>query len=429
MPTNIKSLRAEAARIAAEMRRIHTGAEAEDRALSEAEEAEWGRLSAQFDQIEGRLLRGQRVGELEERSGSRTASLLDTRPDDQEQQDSGWRDERGNEVRVLSPKASLRSAVRGTYDEAEWRGLSFGGFCRSLLNGPKTDVERRALAGGTGSSGGFTVPEPLAAEAIDRMRAQAVCMTAGASTVLMDSATLAMARLESDPTATWRTENSSITDADVTFGKVTFTARTLTAMVKASRELVQDSANMGPMLANAFGRALAIEVDRVALVGSGTPPEPRGLANTSGVLEVSMGENGAALPDFEQLMDLRLALHNANAPAPTAWILAPRTWKTIGSFVDLEGRWAGPPPYLENPTFLATTSVPVDQTQGTSDDCSSVYAGYFPNMMFGIRMALEIRALDQTFAGSGQIAFLAMMRADVQLAQPASFGRLVGIRP
>ena len=79
--------------------------------------------------------------------------------------------------------------------------------------------------------------------------------------------------------------------------------------------------------------------------------------------------------------------------------------------------------------MLSTTSVPIDQTPGTSSDCSTVVLGDFTQCIMGIRQELVIQRLDQTFAGNLQIGFLAYLRADVGFAQPNAFTKIIGIKP
>ena len=46
--------------------------------------------------------------------------------------------------------------ARGQLDGAhEMRGVTFGRYVRALVLGPQNDAERRALAGGTDSAGGY----------------------------------------------------------------------------------------------------------------------------------------------------------------------------------------------------------------------------------------------------------------------------------
>ena len=136
-------------------------------------------------------------------------------------------------------------ARREYHQDAEtYRGLSAGRFLRAMVLGATNDLERRALAGGTDSAGGFTVPTVLSAELIDLMRAASVASRAGARTVPLTSDLNVVARLATDPTPAWRQENAAITEADPTFDAVTFTPQSLAVLVKVSRELLEDSINL-----------------------------------------------------------------------------------------------------------------------------------------------------------------------------------------
>jgi HK97 family phage major capsid protein len=49
--------------------------------------------------------------------------------------------------------------------------------------------------------------------------------------------------------------------------------------------------------------------------------------------------------------------------------------------------------------------------------------------LLGIRTALRVRVLEERYADFGPVAFVADLRADVQLSQPAAFNVITGIRP
>src|SRR5829696_4790600 len=143
----------------------------------------------------------------------------------------------------------------------------------------------RALSVGTLTAGGHLVPAPLSSRLIDLARAQTRVFQAGAITVPMTSTTLKLARLTGEGTPGWKTENSAITaNADLVFDSVTFTARTLTRVITMSVELLEDSdPSANDVIARSFAGQLAVELDRAALRGTGTPPEPRGILNQTGV--------------------------------------------------------------------------------------------------------------------------------------------------
>ncbi len=199
--------------------------------------------------------------------------------------------------------------------------LSFDRYLRGLATGNWDGAEHeRALSEGTLTAGGHLVPTPLSARVIDLARNQTRVFQAGAITVPMASQTLKLARLTGEGTPAWKTENAAITDADMTFDSVTFTARTLVRLVKLSVELFEDAdPSSEDVIARAFASQLALELDRVALRGTGTAPEPRGVLNTSGVTITTHGANGANITNYDWLLDAAGAvLANNSNRMPTS---------------------------------------------------------------------------------------------------------------
>ncbi|WP_296503558.1 phage major capsid protein, partial [Phenylobacterium sp.] len=76
-----------------------------------------------------------------------------------------------------------------------------------------------------------------------------------------------------------------------------------------------------------------------------------------------------------------------------------------------------------------TTSVPINQTQGTSTDCSSILVGDFSRAILGLRQELRIQVLNEAFMGSLQVGFIAHLRADVAFERADAFCRITGVRP
>lgn len=334
---------------------------------------------------------------------------------------TGWSDQNGKAVRVLRNTDRL--------SETECRGISLGDVTRAMITGARTDAERRALAEGTNSAGGYTVPTPLATWFIDRLRAQSVAVRAGAMTVPMDSQTLAIARLETDPTIGWRAENATVASGDPTFGRVLLTAKSLAGIVKISRELLMDTANAGAMIEQALAKAMALEIDRAALWGDGTSNAPTGVANTAGINTVSMGTNGAALTTYGKLFDAIYEMQLDNAADPSAMVMHPRTNLTLAKFEDSVGNPRGIPEMIARIPRLVTSAAPINQTKGTATNASSIVFGDFRQLFIGLRENITIQMLDQLYAADGQVALLVHARVDVQLAQPSAFSTLTGIIP
>ena len=332
-----------------------------------------------------------------------------------------WTDSKGNPVTVL--ENNQRMAKRHDL------GIGFGDYVRARVNGPRNDAESRALSEGTASEGGYTVPAPLAAEFIDKLRAKTVAIQAGARTVPMTSNTLAMARLDTDPTITWRAENALIDDSDPVFSAITLDAKTCAGLVKVSRELLSDSVNINEILQNAFVNVMARELDRVALWNDGVDGGPIGVAATSGINEVSMGTDGAIfIGGHDKLIETVYEMKLDNANDPTACIMHPRTERDLAKLKTGDGYPLPYPDYLANIPRYATTSASITETQGVTTTASSMLFGDFRELFIGIRDQVSITILKERYADYGQIGFLVWMRADVQLAHKASFARLKGIK-
>lgn len=333
----------------------------------------------------------------------------------------------------LAGDQSMRGFVRarGLVPEQERDGalLSLQKWLRGATLGDweGADAERRVFSGATPAAGGFLVPTVLSAEIIDLARNQARVIQAGGRVYPMAARTLNVARWEGDPSAAWRNENAAIPTSDPVVGQVQLVAKSLASQVVVSRELLEDAENVDGELSRAFAAAIALEIDRAALYGSGTDPEPLGIANTAGILTASMGASGAPLADFDPLVDAVGSLRDNNEN-PSAFIFAPRTGREIGKLKDSTNQPLRVPPYIADLPRLETNQVPTNLTVGANSDCSDVFTGDFSQVFIGTRTQLSIQVLVEAYAATGQIGFIAWWRGDVAVAREKAFHVLGGVR-
>jgi HK97 family phage major capsid protein len=267
----------------------------------------------------------------------------------------------------------------------------------------------------------------LAADVIDLARNATRVMQAGAVTVPMTSQTLKYPRLTGEGSPAWHAEHAQINDADLVFDSITFTARALTRLVRISMEMVEDAPEQAEgVIARSFAEQIALELDRVALRGSGTAPEPRGVLNISGVTITTHGANGAAIANYDFWLDAVGAVRNANFE-PNAHLQAPRSSTSLSKLKETSTLAYLAPPANMLP-MLATKQIPVNLTVGTSTDCSEVYTADWSQLLISVRTELRILPLRERYADFGQYGFLAWFRADVQLAQPSAFVVDTGVR-
>ena len=316
-------------------------------------------------------------------------------------------------------KMTTWAKARGAEDYAD---LSLGRYLRSMAIGAKTDTERRALSEGTDSAGGFTVPTILSSQLIDALRAASVVQAAGAQTVPLTSDNQSIAKVASDPTPAFRNESASIGEAEPTFSTVTFTPRSLAVLVKCSRELLDDSLNIATALPNIITSAMAAEMDRVALEGTGVAPQPTGLRLQSGIGETALN---AALTSYAPLITAQTGILTANGGPVNAIIMHPRDAGTLAGLTDTTNQPLNVPPAISRINMLTTSSIQTDAGSGNNE--SNMYLGNFSNLMIGVRNEIRVEVLRERFADTHQYAFVAHMRFDIAVSQAASFHKISGI--
>ncbi|MEX2650358.1 MAG: phage major capsid protein [Alphaproteobacteria bacterium] len=336
----------------------------------------------------------------------------------------------GRALRGLLPSEKLA-------DHAERAGprfdlADFGHALRAAVTGdwsPLRPEIRDTLREGVNTGGGFLVPDELSRLVIDLARAQSVVFQAGAITIPMTSDTLTIARLTADPVAAWVGENATIPDAEPTFGAGTLVARKLGILCKASNEVLDDAVNLGDIIVNSMASAAALELDRAVLYGI-TQPDSTGIRDFTGVGEVSMGTNGAALDDFSEPMDALQKIAAANGPVDNlVAVMHPRSWAALGKLEDSTGQPLRPPAAWERVRQLVSTQVPVTLTQGSSNVASDIIIGSWPEVMVAIRSALRIEISREAGAAfsDDQTWFRCILRAHWTLAHPGFFVRIVGV--
>lgn len=323
-------------------------------------------------------------------------------------------------------------------------GTPFVDAIKAMRQG-RFDVVRFQLAGkalseGTDSAGGYLVPVEHSNKLVEMLRARTAVRAAGATVIPMTSDTLQIPSQTGGATAYWVAENAQITASDQTWGQVQLQARKLAALTKLSSELFEDSdPGVEALVMADLARVLALEEDLKYLRGDGTGNTPTGLENITGVNvdTTTLGANGG-VPSFDNLADMLYALDADNVPAGgRAWIVHPRTVNTLRQIKDSDNKylWADPgapgdPPTLWGYPVYTTTSVPINETQGTSNDCSTITLGCWPEFVIGQRKALELRASDA--AGNAfeydQVFIRAIMRVDCNVRHAASFEVLKGVR-
>lgn len=442
--------------LVAKGRAIFDLAKKENREMTAAESADFDKYMDESDQIRNEIGgsgadkggdRSKRLADATRELGTRDGRRVDPgqiegSPDSREISDRGdapliFRNDKGEEVRGLRPSESIAMAPHEALpDGIRGDELNLGRLVKGLVtsNWRGAEAEKRSLGGSSDVLGGVIVPFPLAADVIDLARNNAVCFKAGAITIPMDSSTLKIGKLTSDPGIGWRPENSPGAFSDATFGSVTLSARTLMALCSASVEVVEDCTNLNTLLQDSLSKVLALELDRACLRGDGTASQPMGVRNNPGTQYFSVGTNGLLMGNgiYPAISNGVLAILNKNIQAKTV-IMPPRTWAEIDQLVNTLGDPLEAPDSYQNLQKLVTNQIPINLVHGSANTASEVYVGDFSKMLIGMRTELRIEV---TRAGGGstgsafqnlQTWVRAYLRADVVLSHQEAFYVIDGV--
>jgi HK97 family phage major capsid protein len=284
------------------------------------------------------------------------------------------------------------------------------------------------------ASGGYAVPSVLMPGILSAMTPASTILQAGGGIIDVSQTaakSFATAAIDAIPTAAWRNEAAAVAESSPTFRLIPGVPRSLAFFFKVSRELLADAPNMNEALRTVIAQSFARELDRTGLRGTGVAPQPKGILGTTGVNAVTNTANGASLATLAYanfLTAVQLILED-DAPMPPAAILSPRSRVVLGSLADTTTQPRLRPEILRNMQFLATSQIPNTLTEGTSNDCTEIYVGTFSYMSFIMRERPSIQLLTELYAGTGELAFLGHVRADVALMYPKAFATVVGVRP
>jgi len=281
----------------------------------------------------------------------------------------------------------------------------------------------RAMSTTVDGSGGFIVPEQAVAQIIQPLRSNVVCMKLGMRDQPgFPNAPVTIPRLSADITASWVAEGAPGSKSDATLANLKLRPRKLMALTDITNELLASAAPAADQLIIDSGREqFARAIDLAALVGTGNGEQPKGVANQTGVLTSTL-----AGPTYDQLVDMRAALRNANAlRGRPGWAISAVKFSAIEKIKDpndntqpLERRMlsAGPIDTLLGFPFEWTTQLP-------SSGANAAIFGDWTALMLARMGGLEIRVFDggDTNQTNDTSTVRLIMRCDIGVDQATSF--------
>ena len=269
-----------------------------------------------------------------------------------------------------------------------------------------------ALQVGTDSEGGYLVPdeyertlvEALEEENIFRQMAKVIKTSSGDRKIPV---------VASKGTASWIDEEGAYPESDDSFGQVSIGAYKLGTMIKVSEELLNDSVfDLQSYISREFARRIGAKEEEAFFTGDGKG-KPLGVLAATGGAETGVTAASATAVTADELMDLYYSLKSPYRKK-SVWVLNDSTIKAIRKLKDNNGQ------YLWQPSLVAgTPDMILGRPIKTSAYMPAIAAGAktiafgdFNYYWIADRQGRSFKRLNELFAATGQVGFLASQRVD-----------------
>ncbi|MFJ8791402.1 phage major capsid protein [Streptomyces sp. NPDC102462] len=384
------------ANIWSQMQEIQSRAETENRDALTAEEREtWDRMEAELTGLSSDIERMERAARMD--AVQRDQAVVTTAGGDSEgrdgDQDAAYRDAFGRFIR---------------------RGMSaLSNEQRELMLANHSEI--RAAATSPGSAGGYFIPTDTLNKITETMKVYGgllsevnVITTASGNTLNWPT---------NDDTANVGailTENTQVTEQDVTLGQKDLGAYTYTSkMIRASLALLQDSAfDTEGFIARKLGERIGRAVAAHLATGTGTN-QPEGLFTNA-----TAGKTGAAGQTTSIVYDDLIDLQHSVDPAyrgTARWATSDSGLKVIRKLKDDQGRplWepslqAGLPSTLLGAPVVVDNGIAAPAAGAASVGFGDLRAAYVARQVAGGQMM----RLEERYADYLQVGFLGFLRFD-----------------
>jgi HK97 family phage major capsid protein len=291
------------------------------------------------------------------------------------------------------------------YKNAFWKAM------RSKLS---FDVQN-ALQVGTESEGGYLVPDEFERTLVEALEEENVFRQI-ANVITTSSGDRKIPVVASKGTASWVDEEGQIPESDDSFAQVSIGAYKLATMIKVSEELLNDSVfNLEQYIARELARRIGAKEEEAFFIGDGSG-KPTGILANNGGGEVRVTAASAAAITLDEIMDLFYSLkspYRRNA----VFIMNDSTVKAIRKLKDNNGQYlwqpsvtAGTPDTILNRPVRTSAYMPA-----IAAGAKTIVFGDFSYYWVADRQGRVFKRLNELYAATGQVGFMATQRVDGKL--------------
>ena len=366
--------------------------------LSAEDDATYSRMEQELDDLTREIKRMERKDAIEAELNKPVASPLTAKP--------------------MSPndKDEKEGRASNTYKKSFWNAMRDKAARPAVMD---------ALKIGSDAEGGYLVPDEYEKTLIEGLEEENIFRKI-AKVINTSSGDRKIPVVATKGTASWVDEEGLITESDDTFGQVSIGAYKLGTLIKVSEELLNDSVfDLEDYISTEFARRIGSREEDAFFNGDGVG-KPTGIFNSTGGAEIGVTSASATAITADELIDLFYSL-KAPYRKNAVWVLNDATVKAIRKLKDNNGNYLWQPAITANTpdTILGKPVFTSSYVPTIGAGAKSIAFGDFTYYWVADRQARSFKRLNELYAATGQVGFMATQRVDGKLILPEAIKVLV----
>ena len=275
-----------------------------------------------------------------------------------------------------------------------------------------------ALRIGSDTEGGYLVPDEYERTLVEALQEENIFRSL-AHIIRTASGERKIPVVSSKGTASWIEEGGAFPESDDTFGQVTIGAYKLGTTIKISEELLNDSVfDLESYIAREFARRIGTKEEEAFFTGDGSG-KPLGVLADKGGAEIGVTAASATAITSDELLDLYYSLLSPYRKK-AVWVVNDSTIKAIRKLKDNNGQYLWQPGLIANApdTILGRPVKTSAFMPSIAAGAKSIIFGDFNYYWIADRQGRTFKRLNELYATTGQVGFLASQRVDGKLILP-----------
>ena len=313
---------------------------------------------------------------------------------------------------AISKQDTKMGRASDEYKKAFWKAMRTRGN-EGLDMGVKN-----VLQIGTDTEGGYLVPDEFERRLIESLQEENIFRKL-ANVITTSSGDRKIPVVASKGTASWIDEEGAIPESDDSFGQISIGAYKLGTLIKISEELLNDSVfNLEAYIAKEFARRIGNKEEEAFFNGDGSG-KPIGIFAATGGAGLGITTAGATAITLDEMLDLFYSL-KAPYRNKASFVMNDATIKAIRKLKDGQGQYlwqpsiqAGTPDTILNRPIYTSSFVPSIEA-----GAKTIAFGDFSYYWVADRQGRVFRRLNELYAATSQVGFVATQRVDGKLILP-----------